>query len=52
VHGDTVERRAVRLGARNTDGQIVLAGISSGDRLAVGDLSALADGMRVKVTTP
>jgi len=52
VHGDTVERRAVRLGARNSDGQIVLAGISSGDRLAVGDLSALADGMRVKVTTP
>jgi RND family efflux transporter MFP subunit len=52
VHDDRVERRAVRLGARGGDGQIVLAGLSSGERVAVGELGALSDGMRVRVTGP
>ncbi len=39
IHGDHVERRAVRLGARNADGQTILSGLQAGDaRVAVGDL--------------
>jgi multidrug efflux pump subunit AcrA (membrane-fusion protein) len=46
---DRVERRAVRLGARTPAGQIVLSGIDSGTRLAVGNLAALTDGARVRI---
>jgi RND family efflux transporter MFP subunit len=45
----TVERRAVRLGARNSDQQTVLSGLSAGDRVAVGDFAVLKDGSKVKV---
>ena len=44
-----VERRTVRLGAQSAAGQIVLAGLAAGTRLARGDLSSLADGSRVRV---
>jgi len=44
-----VERRTVRLGAQNAAGQVVLAGLTAGTRLARGDLSSLADGSRVRV---
>ena len=44
-----VERRTVRLGAHNAAGQVVLAGLTAGTRLASGDLSALTDGSRVRV---
>jgi RND family efflux transporter MFP subunit len=44
-----VERRTVRLGAQNAAGQVVLAGLTAGTRLARGDLSLLADGARVRV---
>lgn len=46
---DTVERRAVKLGARGGDGQTVLSGLSSGERVAVGDFARLADGAKIKV---
>ena len=49
LHDDTLERRVVKLGARNADGQIILSGLSSGERVAVGDFAKLADGARVKV---
>jgi hypothetical protein len=49
VHGNVVERRAVRLGAKNDAGQIVLAGLEAGNTVAVGDLSKLRDGARVRV---
>ncbi|MGN6085669.1 efflux RND transporter periplasmic adaptor subunit [Trinickia sp.] len=49
LHDDTVERREVKLGARNGDEQTVIAGVSPGDRVAVGDLTKLADGAHVKV---
>lgn len=52
LHDQTLERRAVRLGARSSDGQIVLSGVSSGERVAVGDLARLADGLQVKVVAP
>jgi len=53
LHDDRVERRTVRLGARSADGQVVLSGLSSGERVAVGstpgELAGLADGARVRV---
>jgi RND family efflux transporter MFP subunit len=50
IDDDTVERRAVRLGTRSVDGQIVLSGLESGARLAVTDFSQLSDGARVRVS--
>ena len=49
LHDDTVERREVKLGARSGDAQTVTAGVSSGERVAVGDLTKLSDGGHVKV---
>ncbi len=49
IRRDKVERRAVRLGARTDAGQLVLAGLPSGTRLAVGHLSELADGVRIRI---
>ena len=44
-----VERRTVRLGGQSAGGQVVLAGLKAGTRLARGDLSSLSDGSRVRV---
>jgi RND family efflux transporter MFP subunit len=49
VHGSTVERRAVRLGGKSSSGQIVSAGLEPGNIVALGDLSKLSDGMRVRI---
>jgi RND family efflux transporter MFP subunit len=50
LKGETVERRAVKLGA-SRGGQVqVLAGVSAGDQVALGDLAQLADGTKVEVT--
>jgi hypothetical protein len=38
----------VRLGAQSATGQVVLAGLTAGTRLARGDLSSLTDGSRVR----
>jgi RND family efflux transporter MFP subunit len=44
-----VERRTVRLGAQSTAGQIVLAGLTAGTRLARGNLAALTDGAKIRI---
>jgi RND family efflux transporter MFP subunit len=44
-----VERRTVRLGGQSAAGQVVLAGLQAGTRLARGDLSSLTDGAKVRV---
>jgi RND family efflux transporter MFP subunit len=49
VNGGAVEKRSVKLGSRLAGGQVVLSGLSSGARLAVGDLSRLADGAKVRI---
>jgi RND family efflux transporter MFP subunit len=49
VHGSTVERRAVGLGAKISSGQIVSAGLEPGNSVALGDLSKLSDGARVRI---
>jgi RND family efflux transporter MFP subunit len=49
VHDSSVERRAVRLGAKTATGQIVIAGLTAGTTVAVGDLAKLSDGARVRI---
>ena len=52
VHGTTVQRRAVRLGAKSGSGQLVIAGLDAGDTVALGDLNKLTDGARVQIQHP
>ena len=49
VNDGSVEKRSVKLGTRVAAGQVVLSGLSSGARIAVGDLSLLADGAKVRI---
>jgi len=49
VNDHSVERRNVRLGSRTAAGQVVLSGLTSGTRVAVGDLALLADGTKVRI---
>ena len=49
IQGSKVERRAVKLGARNAEGQTVLSGLQSGMRVAAGDLSKLSDGAKIYI---
>jgi RND family efflux transporter MFP subunit len=49
VNDDTLERRAVRLGAATSEGQVVTSGLLPGARVAVGDLAQFSDGLRVRV---
>ncbi len=49
VHGDTVERRAVRLGAGSSDIVTILSGLTAGERVAVGDFTQLKDGVQIRV---
>lgn len=52
LHGDTVERRIVKVGPTTSAGVPVLAGVAAGERVAVGDLRTLADGAHVSEATP
>jgi hypothetical protein len=49
VNDGGVERRTVRLGGQSAAGQVVLAGLTAGTRLARGDLATLSDGARVRI---
>ena len=49
VADDSVERRTVRLGAQSGASQLVLSGVTAGTRVALGDLSLLADDVRVRI---
>ncbi len=46
---DTVEQRPVLLGLSTAQTALILTGVASGDRLAVGDFSQLHDGVKVAV---
>jgi RND family efflux transporter MFP subunit len=48
VHGDRVERRAVKLGREDGDLVEVLSGVAAGDRIVVEGPETLVDGARVK----
>jgi RND family efflux transporter MFP subunit len=49
IRGETVERRAVKLGAKSGSEQTVLAGLAPGDRIALGELAKLGDGAAIRV---
>ena len=49
VANGNVEKRTVRLGERSAAGQIVLSGLTSGTRVAIGDFARLADGTAVRI---
>jgi RND family efflux transporter MFP subunit len=49
VNDKTVERRAVRRGAKKNHGQIVLAGLTAGMKVAVGDLAQLSDQAKIRI---
>jgi len=49
VHGDTVERRAVRLGAGAGDDITILSGLAAGERVAVGDFTEIKDGAKIHI---
>jgi RND family efflux transporter MFP subunit len=49
IHEDTVERRAVSLGAARGTQVNVLGGLQPGDRVAVGDLAKLKDGAKIEI---
>ena len=49
VKGDTVERRAVRVGAADGDQIEVVTGLNDGERVVVDGPATLADGMRIRV---
>jgi len=49
VADGSVERRTVRLGAQSGASQLVLSGVTAGTRVALGDLSLLADDVRVRI---
>ena len=50
IRQDKVERRAVSLGTNRGSQVNVLGGVSAGDKVAIGELSKLADGTKVEVT--
>jgi RND family efflux transporter MFP subunit len=49
LENGTVERRTVSIEAKTNDGITISSGISSGERVVVGDLGKLKDGNRVSV---
>ncbi len=49
INGSTVHHRDVLLGPRGSQGQVVLSGLSVGDRVAASNLDKLRDGMAVRV---
>jgi len=50
IDGQVVHAHSVRLGARSSEGQLILSGLSAGALVAIGDLSKLRDGSRVRIT--
>lgn len=50
IKNDKLERRAVRLGGKSSEGLHVLSGLSAGESIAVGDMSKFSDGAKVQIT--
>lgn len=49
VRGETLEKRTVKLGGKVGTSQTILSGVQPGERVALGDLSKLTDGARIRV---
>jgi RND family efflux transporter MFP subunit len=52
VRDSTLERRAVRLGASNSDHVMVTSGLAPGERVAVGDFKEMKDGAKIRILEP
>ena len=50
LKGETVERRAVKLGESRGAQVQVIAGLSGGEQVALGELAKLSDGARIELT--
>ncbi len=50
IDGNTVESRTVRLGASTASGQEILSGLDPGATVAIGDLTKLHNGARIRIT--
>ena len=50
INGRAVEAHTVRLGARSGDNQWILSGLEAGASVAVGDLSKLHNGARIRLS--
>lgn len=48
IKDGSVERRAVKLGPAAGSGRSIIAGLAAGERVAIGDFSKLADGVKIK----
>ncbi len=51
LKGDTLERRAVKLGA-GSNPRTVLSGVTAGERVAVGDFATFKDGAAARIVDP
>ncbi len=49
LKGETVERRAVKLGESRGSNVQVVAGLSAGEQVALGELARLGDGVKVEI---
>ena len=49
IKNEKLERRAVKLGGKSSDGQQVLSGLTAGESVAIGDMSKFSDGAKVKI---
>ena len=49
IHDGMVEARAVRLGLKTAQSVTILSGLAAGDRIATGDLTALHNGVKIKL---
>jgi RND family efflux transporter MFP subunit len=49
LNGDKLERRAVKLGGRGSEGQQVISGLRTSEKVVSGDLTKLSDGLKVKL---
>ena len=49
VRDSTLERRAVRLGAGNSERVTVTSGLTAGERVAVGDFKEMKDGAKIHI---
>jgi RND family efflux transporter MFP subunit len=49
VRDSTLERRAIRLGAGNSERITVTSGLAAGERVAVGDFKVMQDGVKIRI---
>lgn len=49
IQGGKIEAHQVKVGLRTSQAVTILSGVAAGDRLAIGDLAQLHDGVKVTV---